>query len=218
MISVLSAVRDLGRLREISTVLMRHGFGEVVSRMGIGRKKGESQNPASLQQGKSSELLVVSDVDPGLSTQGSIEERIRLVLQDLGPSFIKLGQIASTRQDVLPKTLITELKKLQDNVPQVPFEAIKQAVEESLGGDLESLFISFSEKPLATASIGQVHRARIASEEGELDVVVKVQRPGVGPTVALWRFYISWRRCLSARFQKPNSTHRWAWSSSSTDR
>jgi ubiquinone biosynthesis protein len=186
MISVLSAIRDLGRLREISTVLMRHGFGEVVSRMGLGRKKGESQSPGPLSSASESALVLADGTvaDVGETTKGSIEERIRLVLQDLGPSFIKLGQIASTRQDVLPKTLVAELKKLQDNVPQVSFESIKQAVEESLGDDLSTMFLWFDEKPLATASIGQVHRARIESEEGELEVVVKVQRPGVGPTVA----------------------------------
>lgn len=170
MISVVSAVRDLGRLHEISRVLMRHGFGEVVARMGIGKKKGESENPAS--------------VEPGPITEGTWEERLRLVLQDLGPSFIKLGQIASTRQDVLPKSLLVELKKLQDNVPQVPFEDVKRVVEESLAGDLATLFVRFDEKPLASASIGQVHRARIKTEDGELEVVVKVQRPGVGQTVA----------------------------------
>jgi ubiquinone biosynthesis protein len=175
MMSVVSAVRDLGRLREISRVLMRHGFGEVVARMGIGKKKGDSENPAELIEPSSTGAV-----------DGTIEERIRLVLQDLGPSFIKLGQIASTRQDVLPKTLVVELKKLQDNVPQVPFEEIKAVVEDSLGGELASLFVYFDEKPLASASIGQVHRARIKSEEdnSELEVVVKVQRPGVGPTVA----------------------------------
>jgi ubiquinone biosynthesis protein len=180
MISVVSAVRDLVRLREISRVLMRHGFGEVVARMGIGKKKGDSELPELPP-----EPSATGAVD------GTIEERLRLVLQDLGPSFIKLGQIASTRQDVLPKTLIAELKKLQDNVPQVPFEEIKTVVEDSLGGELSSLFLHFEEKPLASASIGQVHRARIKNDEAadgnepaELEVVVKVQRPGVGPTVA----------------------------------
>jgi ubiquinone biosynthesis protein len=179
MLNVVNYVRDLGRLREITTVLARHGFGEVVLRMGIGKKKGDSQSPPASD---GSELAPISS---SRSTEGTIEERIRLVLQDLGPSFIKLGQIASTRQDLLPKSMLAELKKLQDNVPQVPFEDVRIVVEESLGSDLASLFVRFDEKPLATASIGQVHRARIRLEdEGELEVVVKVQRPGVGPTVA----------------------------------
>lgn len=110
-------------------------------------------------------------------------ERIRLVLQDLGPSFIKLGQIASTRPDVLPPDVIAELKKLQADVPPVPFEEIRKVVETSLGETLENAFVSFEETPLAAASIGQVHRAVLATPEGKKPVVVKVQRPGVGLTV-----------------------------------
>jgi len=83
----------------------------------------------------------------------SIYERARLVLQDLGPSFIKLGQIASTRGDVLPPPLIVELKKLQDDVPPVPFEQLREVIEASLGAPVAELFVSFDEKPLATASI-----------------------------------------------------------------
>ncbi len=123
--------------------------------------------------------------------------RVRLVIQELGPSFIKLGQIASTRADVLPAELIVELKRLQDDVPAVGFEAIKVAIEESLGRTLDEVYVSFEEKPLATASIGQVHRARLRKEldepgvddEGrplpqeEREVVVKVQRPGVKDVV-----------------------------------
>lgn len=119
--------------------------------------------------------------------------RVRLVIQDLGPSFIKLGQIASTRADVLPPELIVELKKLQDDVPAVSYDEIKKAIEESLGRPLDEVFVRFEQKPLATASIGQVHRARLRAEldepgtdaEGnalpneEREVVVKVQRPGV---------------------------------------
>ncbi len=124
-------------------------------------------------------------------------ERTRLAIQDLGPSFIKLGQILSTRGDVLPKELVVELKKLQDDVPAVAFEDIKKAVESSLGRPLEELYETFDQKPLATASIGQVHRARLRAEFDEPDkgpdgeplpneareVVVKAQRPGVKETV-----------------------------------
>lgn len=184
MISVVSAVRDLARLREISTVLVRHGFGEIVARAGFGRARkpkaeGESVEPPS-------ELDIADDA----LAQGEAEkkraataERLRLVLQDLGPCFIKLGQIASTRTDVLPPDIILELKKLQDDVPPVPFDEIKKVVETSFGKPLDKIYKRFDEKPLATASIGQVHRACLATADGDVEVVVKVQRPNVGNLV-----------------------------------
>lgn len=184
MISVVSAVRDLARLREISTVLVRHGFGEIVARAGFGRARkpkaeGESVEPPS-------ELDIADDA----LAQGEAEkkraataERLRLVLQDLGPCFIKLGQIASTRTDVLPPDVILELKKLQDDVPPVPFDEIKKVVETSFGKPLDKIYKRFDEKPLATASIGQVHRACLATADGDVEVVVKVQRPNVGNLV-----------------------------------
>lgn len=193
MISVVSAVRDLGRLREITSVLVRHGFGEIVARAGLGRKPKKPRAPG----------VAVSEPPPGGSVppdaieladdelakgeeekkRTSTAERIRLVIQDLGPSFIKLGQIMSTRNDLLPPDVIAELKKLQDDVPPVPYEEIKKVIESSLGATVEQLFVSFDEKPLATASIGQVHRAVLATPDGEQRVVVKVQRPNVAVTV-----------------------------------
>ncbi|HQY60603.1 MAG: hypothetical protein IPF92_21200 [Myxococcales bacterium] len=180
MISVVSAVRDLGRLREISTVLARHGFGEIVARAGFGRARkpkapGESLEPPS-------DL----DIEADALAQGELEkkraataERIRLCLQDLGPCFIKLGQIASTRTDVIPADIIGELKKLQDEVPPIPFEEIKASIEGSLGAPIHKVYKRFDEQPLATASIGQVHRALLETPDGDVEVVVKVQRPKV---------------------------------------
>ncbi len=188
MISVVSAVRDLGRLREITSVLVRHGFGEVVTRIGFGRKprKGTASDPPpSGRGGEDAPEISTDELAKGEEEKKrtSTAERIRLVLQDLGPSFIKLGQIASTRPDLLPPDVITELKKLQENVPAVPFEEVKKVIETSLGVTLEQAFVSFEEAPLAAASIGQVHRAVLATPEGEHQVVVKVQRPNVGVTV-----------------------------------
>ncbi len=191
MVSVITAVRDLGRLREISSVLVRHGFGEIVARAGLGRAK--RPRPAGAPPGASeppppgdAPEIASEEVERGEAEKKniSIHERLRLVLQDLGPSFIKLGQIASTRADLLPPELIRELKKLQDNVPAVPYSDIKLVVEGSLGAAISEIYVSFDEKPLATASIGQVHRAVLATPDGNEQVVVKVQRPGVGQTVA----------------------------------
>ncbi|MBX3221882.1 MAG: hypothetical protein KF795_15295 [Labilithrix sp.] len=193
MISVVSAVRDLGRLREITSVLVKHGFGEVVARAGFGRKpkkpsSGKSEPPPngeSTAPPPDAIELAADELAKGEEEKGrtSTAERIRLVIQDLGPSFIKLGQIMSTRNDLLPPDVIAELKKLQDDVPPVPFEDIKKVIESSLGDTLEQVFVSFDEKPLATASIGQVHRAVLATPDGDQEVVVKVQRPNVGVTV-----------------------------------
>jgi ubiquinone biosynthesis protein len=188
MVSIVSAVRDLGRLREIYVVLVRHGFGELAQRLGLG-KRGKALPPATDDAGR-----VVEDVVPEAearhgeeeSKQISLPERLRLVLMDLGPSFVKLGQIASTRPDVLPAPWIASLKKLQDEVTPLSFEEIRAAIESSLGAPIEEVYERFDAKPLAAASIGQVHRALLKhGDEGAThEVVVKVQRPGVRDTVA----------------------------------
>jgi ubiquinone biosynthesis protein len=110
--------------------------------------------------------------------------RVRLALQDLGPSFVKLGQIVSTRPDLIPADVIAELKKLQDNVPPLPFAQLRAQVEEAVGAPLAEVFETFDEQPLASASIGQVHRARLKTPSGPVDVVVKIQRPNIEDTIA----------------------------------
>ncbi len=168
MVSLLTAVRDIGRLREIYVVLVRHGFRDLAQRLGFsGRTEGESEPP--------------SKSDP---KKHPLAERVRLVAIDLGPSFVKLGQLASTRPDILPAAWIAELKRLQDEVPPLPFDEIRLAVEASLGATLEEIYESFDQEPLAAASIAQVHRAVLKHEDGPKDVVVKVQRPNIANTIA----------------------------------
>lgn len=172
-------------------MLVRHGFGEVVARAGFGRKPkkprepGKSEPPPSIAPPPDAPEVSSDDLEKGEEAKTKISrgERVRLVIQDLGPSFIKLGQIASTRPDLIPPDVILELKKLQDNVASIPFDEIKKQIETSLGATIEEVFVSFDEKPLATASIGQVHRAVLATPDGEVQVVVKVQRPRVSEIV-----------------------------------
>ena len=193
MVSILNAVRDLGRLRQIYVVLVRHGFADLAQRLGFGG--GKKPKALLVAAGESEPSEVDRDLDLAIPeadakrgeeerTRISLPERVRFVAMDLGPSFVKLGQIASTRPDVMSKEWITELKKLQDSVTPLSFGDIKDAVEASLGRTLDEVYESFDEEPLAAASIGQVHRAVLRHPDGPKDVVVKVQRPGIRSTVA----------------------------------
>jgi ubiquinone biosynthesis protein len=191
MVSILAAVKDLGRIRQIYVVLVRHGFGELAQRLGFGAKRRDKALLAGAATAGDDDALLDEPAPESEAARGEIEktkaslaERVRLVLMDLGPSFVKLGQIASTRPDVIPAAWISELKKLQDHVNPLPFSEIKEAVETSLGASIESVYESFDEKPLAAASIGQVHRAVLKTAEGSQQVAVKVQRPNIRDTVA----------------------------------
>ena len=181
--SVLSAVRDIGRLRQIYAVLVRHGFADLAQRLGFGGKTSDKEPPKS---GERAAIVKEGDAERGEKEKRKISmaERVRLVAMDLGPSFVKLGQLASTRPDILPEEWIVELKKLQDEVTPLSFEEIKPVVESSLGAPLDEIFESFEEEPLAAASIAQVHRAMLRHDDGAKSVVVKVQRPNIAGTVA----------------------------------
>ena len=102
--------------------------------------------------------------------------RVRKILEELGPTYIKLGQLLSMRHDLIPLEYAAEFAKLQDDVPSFDFEEVELIIKEELGHSIEELFDYFDKKPLACASIGQVHRAKIKNGD---DVVVKVQRPGI---------------------------------------
>ncbi|MDH5675142.1 MAG: AarF/ABC1/UbiB kinase family protein [Myxococcales bacterium] len=163
--SLLHTVRDLGRLREITAVLARHGFGELVERTGL------------------SSLLAGKAARQSGSNKLSTAERIRRVLEELGPSFVKLGQIVSTRPDLVPPDIIRELEKLQDDVPPLPFEQMLPELELQLGAPIAELFSEFNRTPIASASIGQVYRAKLRTEGEDADVVVKIQRPQTSATI-----------------------------------
>ncbi|MDQ4489202.1 AarF/ABC1/UbiB kinase family protein [Sinomonas sp. ASV486] len=149
------------RYREIADVLARHGLSQVLERAGFARFIPRGRSAAD---GKGA---------PGAPIGGPVH--VRLALEELGPTFMKLGQILSTRPDLVPEAYQLELAKLQDAAPPVPAEAILGVVREELGEDALTAFTEFDDAPLASASIGQVHGARLADGT---KVVVKVRKPG----------------------------------------
>lgn len=153
------AIRDVSRLRKVAVVVARHGFGEVLLRMPFASQLGIGRADAR-------------------EARGTAAERFTDLLGELGPTYIKLGQVLSMRSDLLPADYIRALSTLQDDAPPIAFEDVKKVIEEGLGQPLEELFDSFEPEPLATASIGQTHLATTKSGQ---KVVVKVQRPGIGP-------------------------------------
>jgi len=163
----LVAARDLGRLHEIASILIRYGFGDMVRRMGMANAL-ERAGRALLWQ-HADEL---AHLEP--------PARVRRALEELGPTFVKLGQVLATRVDLFAPEWIAEFGKLQDSAPAAPFPDILQQLTEELGAPPEQIFAAFDPKPLAAASIAQVYRARL--EDGN-EVVVKVRRPGIRPII-----------------------------------
>jgi ubiquinone biosynthesis protein len=152
------ATRNLGRLSEIAQVAVRHGFGYWF----------DTHRLTDLFPRRQSRLE-----DDGQPSQRG--QHLREMLDELGPTFVKFGQLLSTRPDVLPPDIIAELRGLQDDVRPVPFADIENVIQEELGLSVGQLFIQFDERPVAAASIGQVHRATLPNGRR---VAVKVQRPG----------------------------------------
>lgn len=158
------ALRDFSRLGQIATVVARHGFGEFLARTRVGETVGAE---------------VDTGVPPEVRSKATAA-RFRDMLADLGPTYVKLGQVLSTRPDLLPAEWVDELRTLQDQAPAISHLEIRSQIADSLGQPVDELFSWIEETPLASASIAQVHRAR--TKEGEL-VVVKVQRPGIEETI-----------------------------------
>jgi ubiquinone biosynthesis protein len=160
----MSTTRSISRLSEIAQVMVRHGFGYFL----------EAHKLSDLLPGRSAEdrLANVAAEHGAASARG---QHLREVLDELGPTFVKFGQLLSTRPDVVPPDIVLELRGLQDDVRPFPFEQAEQVIEEELGNTLERLFIDFEPTPVAAASIGQVHRATLPNGRR---VAVKIQRPG----------------------------------------
>jgi len=155
--------RHLARYRQILMVFFKYGFGDLIELLKI-----EQYIEIGLQ--------LISKNRRNRLEKLSRAERVRMACEELGPTYIKFGQILSTRPDLIPVDFIKELSKLQDNVPSSPFSEVSRIIESELGAPPEVIFDYFEKTPLASASIGQVYRATL--KDGEA-VAVKVQRPGI---------------------------------------
>jgi ubiquinone biosynthesis protein len=167
LIETLGAARDLGRLHEIVAVFVRHGLGDLVRRLGLAdalERAGQVLNREHAAD--------LARLEPPV--------QVRLALEELGPAFVKLGQVLAGRADLLGPAWIAELERLHSRVPAVPFEALRPQLREDLGDEPEAVFATFDPEPLAGASIAQVHRATL--KDGT-EVVVKVRRPGIQDVV-----------------------------------
>ncbi|MDH3327155.1 MAG: AarF/UbiB family protein, partial [Gammaproteobacteria bacterium] len=159
----LSAARDLGRLHEISMVLIRWGFGDVVRRIGLSHtleKAGRALNWTDVK--------MLADSEP--------PERVCRALQELGPTFVKLGQMLGSRVDMFSPEWISAFEQLQDQVKGVSWEELLPQLEEDLGAAPDTIFDNIGTVPFAAASIAQVHRAQLKTGE---KVVLKIRRPGI---------------------------------------
>lgn len=167
LLQALVAVRDLSRLHDIAAILIRYGFGDLVARMGL--------THALERAGR-----VLHHNDAAHYAHLPAPTRVRRALEEMGPTFIKLGQVLATRVDLFEPEWIAEFSKLQDSAPPVCYADIRAQLTEDLGAPPEEAFASFDQQPIAAASIAQVYRATL--EDGS-EVVVKVRRPGIRPVI-----------------------------------
>ena len=166
MPTISQTFRHLRRYRQIARILTRYGFGHILTQLGIGRM---------IAPGMQKLRFTSADI-----VRATPAERVRMAVEELGPTFVKLGQILSTRADIIPPDLIHELEKLQDTVPPTPFSLIQAQVEFELKRPLHELFATFDPVPVASASLGQVHLATLAGGD---EVAVKVFRPGIDKVI-----------------------------------
>ncbi|WP_035056930.1 ABC1 kinase family protein [Andreprevotia chitinilytica] len=162
-----TVMRDLPRVREITAILVRHGLGNLVQRLGLA--KGVERAGDLLHLPGSHEI---EQLDPPV--------RVRRALEELGPTFIKLGQVLATRVDVFGPEWINEFEKLQNNVPSLPFNVILAELVDIFGCDPHNYFTDIDPDPVGSASIAQVHHAKL--RDGT-EVVLKLRRPGIIPTI-----------------------------------
>lgn len=168
-IGITKTIKNVSRFREILTVLSRHGFAELIVKSGL-----DKVIPGFVLPGRVSELK-----REDLTSEEwwlIFGKQLRLSFEELGPSFIKLGQLMATREDILDPAMVKELKLLQNKVKGIPFDIAEKVIEESLGKKIKEVFLWIDEQPIGTASIGVVYKAELLTGQ---KVVVKVKRPGI---------------------------------------
>ncbi len=168
LMETLGAARDLGRLNTILGVLIRHGFGDSVRRMGLADTLAKAGHVLHWEHAAD-----LARLPPPV--------QLRLALEELGPTFVKLGQILAGRADLFGPEWIAEFEKLHSQVPALPLEDLRPQLLQDLGDEPEKLFARFDTVPLAAASIAQVHSAQL--KDGT-EVIVKIRRPGITETIA----------------------------------
>jgi len=169
-IGIRRGIRNTKRAAEVIAVLAKHGFRQILSDTGIERM---------IERGQEILLRTRADASASSATK-PVEVRVREALEELGGTFIKLGQVLSTRPDLVPQELADELRGLRSNCPRVPWPEIRRRLEEEFGERLKTLFQSIDEVPLAAASIAQVHPAVLSDGT---KVVLKIVRPGVEESI-----------------------------------
>ena len=172
------------RIREITAALRKYGFGKL------------------LNKGIKEKILPSRDEEYSILLDPDLPVNLRLMFQELGTSFIKLGQLLSTRPDMVGERIAKEFEKLQDDNPPISYEEVKRIVESELNGNIDELFAEFSKESLATASIAQVHEAKLISGER---VAVKVQKEGIADTL---EYDIAIMEHLASQVHKYNNEFR----------
>lgn len=168
LIESFGAARDMGRLNQILGIFIRHGFGDSVRRLGLADRLERAGHALHWEHAAD-----LARLEPPV--------QVRLAIEELGPTFVKLGQILAGRADLFGPDWIAEFEKLHSRVPAVPLDQLRPQLREDLGGEPEAVFARFDAEPLAAASIAQVHRAQL--RDGT-EVVVKIRRPGITDTIA----------------------------------
>jgi ubiquinone biosynthesis protein len=172
-IGISKTIKNVARFREILTVLSRHGFSELIVKSGVDKVIPGFVLPARVSELKREDL----SNDEWWQLFGS---QLRLSFEELGPSFIKLGQLLATREDIFEPAMIKELKMLQNKVKGIPFDVAKEVIENSLGRKMEEVFSSIDQVAIGTASIGVVYQAQLLTGK---KVVVKVRRPNISSLI-----------------------------------
>lgn len=170
-IGLTKTIKNMARFREILAVFSKNGFGGLITKTGLGATADFTpENSDDVSE------IAESFEAPESEWWGRIGQRLRISFEELGPSFVKMGQLLATREDLFDPALVRELKKLQDQVRPIPFADARNLIQESLGKAISEVFSRIDEKPIGTASIGVVYRGQLISGE---QVVIKVRRPGI---------------------------------------